>query len=282
MNKRKKCTLEQKLVQDNWFTDRNEILPWLMSRAVLADNQVMTSVSEKIYEDSVIRVKEYYKRRYVNKGGLKLEKALQDFDLDVGNQTALDCGASTGGFTDCLLFHGAKRVYAVDAGHGQLAAKLAQDPRVINLEKTNLGDPLLTKLEEPPSIITLDLSYLSLKKALPVCETIFQNKPGTVICLVKPLFEVESAQIRRSGQLEDELLFTEILQDLYAYFTQKGYITKGVTYSPVTGNKGTIEFFMHLALFSADPLPCDEFIHTQIKDAVQNGLHLNKFKKYYE
>ena len=166
---KKKLTLFEKLIQDEWFQNEKEIEPWLMSRRILVNNEVVTSGKLKIPIEADIRIKEYYKKKYVNKGGLKLEKALHDFNINVTGKVTLDCGASTGGFTDCLLQHGAQKVYAVDVGYGQLAGKLLQDPRVINMEKTNLSDDILLMLDEKPDIISLDLSYLSLKKAIPIC-----------------------------------------------------------------------------------------------------------------
>ncbi len=280
MAKKKKYTLEQKLILDGWFDNEKEILSWLMGRKILVDNEVITSGKAKISEDAVIHIKEYYKRKYVNKGGLKLEKAIWDFGIDIAGKIALDCGASTGGFTDCLLQHGAKKVYAVDVGFGQLSGKLRQDGRVVNLEKTNLSDEILLKLVEKPSIITLDLSYLSLKKAVPICEPVFENSTGSLLCLVKPLFEVESTEIRRTGEINDENILTDILLDLFFYFKERGYHVKGVTNSPVTGNKGTVEFFMYIELGKEiSEFVDEELIKLQIKSAVESGMTLHKFSK---
>lgn len=128
-----KCTLEEKLLNDGWFSDTTEMEPWVMAHRVLVNNQVVTSRKEKIPVDAEIRIKEYYKRKYVNKGGLKLEGALKDFEINVEGKVALDCGASTGGFTDCLLASQAAMVYAVDIGFDQLSGKLLGDSRVINM-----------------------------------------------------------------------------------------------------------------------------------------------------
>lgn len=281
MSKKEKVTLEEKLIKDGWFENEKEIQAWLMSRLILVDNEVMTSGKIKILADSEIRVKEYYKKRFVNKGGLKLEKAIQEFNINIQNKVALDCGASTGGFTDCLLYYGAKKVYAVDVGFGQLAGKLLQDNRVVNLERTNLSDTILLNLEEKPEIISLDLSYLSLKKAVPICRNIISDDRGILICLVKPLYEVESAEIKRTGNINDENILETVLVDLYEYFKAMGYYIKGITNSPITGNKGTVEF-----LFCLDfSMPCinenDDMMRQQIKAAVQNGIKLQKFDKKY-
>lgn len=274
-----KCTLEEKLLNDGWFSDTTEMEPWVMAHRVLVNNQVVTSRKEKIPVDAEIRIKEYYKRKYVNKGGLKLEGALKDFEINVEGKVALDCGASTGGFTDCLLASQAAMVYAVDIGFDQLSGKLLGDSRVINMEKTNLEDDILLHIEPKPEVISLDLSYLSLKKAVPICENILKDKCGTIICLIKPLFEVSSGEIRRSGNINDRKIFKEILSDLYYYFTNLGYYVIGITNSPITGNKGTIEFFIGLSIGSGKHNSSDDDIDSQIELAIEKGMNLDKFRK---
>ena len=134
-----KVLLIDKLISEGWFSDEKEATAWIMDRKVLVDEQPVFSAKQKVRTESIIRIKEYYKTKYVNKGGYKLEGALKQLGIDVNGKIALDCGASTGGFTDCLLQHGAGMVYAVDVGYGQIAGKLAVDPRVVNLEKTNIN-----------------------------------------------------------------------------------------------------------------------------------------------
>ncbi len=278
--KKKKILLEEKLLRDGLFEDTKEIARWVMAGQILVDEQTVMSAKIMVKEDAQIRVKEYYKRKYVNKGGLKLERAIEEFRIDVKGRVALDCGASTGGFTDCLITCGARKVYAVDVGYGQLAGKLAADKRVVNMEKTNLSDEKLHLLDEKPEIITLDLSYLSLKKAVPICEEILGMEGGIVICLVKPLFEVESSEIRRTGEISSEEDFAVILNGLVEYFCARGYEVFGVTNSPVTGNGGTIEFFMGLKIGGTVKKDKNKVeLGGQIKMAIKNGLELKKFKK---
>ncbi len=157
--KRKACTVWEKLLQEGFFTDAKEAETWVMMKKVLVNDQPVWSLHEKVPADGFVRIKEFYKKQYVNKGGFKLEAALGRFGIDAVNKVALDCGASTGGFTDCWLQHGARLVYAVDAGFGQLAGKLASDARVVNMERTNLSDESLTALDPKPEIISLDLSF---------------------------------------------------------------------------------------------------------------------------
>jgi 23S rRNA (cytidine1920-2'-O)/16S rRNA (cytidine1409-2'-O)-methyltransferase len=267
-----------RLINERWFDSEKEACAWIMERKVLIDERPVLSPKEAVSPEAAIRIKNEYKRRFVNKGGLKLEGAMERLKVDVTGKTALDCGASTGGFTDCLLQRGAARVYAVDAGFGQLAGKLQSDPRVVNMEKTNLGDACLLKLEPKPEIITLDLSYLSLKKALPLCENIL-GLHGLVVCLVKPLFEVEDTEIRRTGELSDPKLLTDILLELYDFFIKRQYKVLGITHSAVTGNEGTVEYFYSLSLDVDSAGIARDVIAEDIAVTVDISLKLNQFKK---
>jgi len=267
-----KAPLIDRLLAEGWFDTAQEALPWLMAGKVLADTRQVFNAQEKIPAATPIRVKEYYKRYYVNKGGLKLHKALTDFGIAVADEVVLDCGASTGGFTDCLLQHGATKVYAVDAGHGELAAKLRQDPRVVNLERTNIADSALHTLTPAPTLITLDLSYLSLKDALPHCKTILRGT-GTIIALIKPIVEVNSSEIRRTGHINQPEVLQAVLQDMAAFFAASGLALCGMTVSPIRGNKDAIEFFAHLQLHAAT----DVFINFDA--LIAESLTLDKFDK---
>lgn len=246
----KKVSLVERLVNEGWFDDEKQAAAWVMERKVLLDNNLMVSPKEKVSTEGIVRVKDYYKLKYVNKGGYKLEGALRDFNIDIKGKKVLDCGASTGGFTDCLIQQGAECVYAVDVGYGQLAGKLAIDPRVINLEKTNLSSDGLLKLIPKPQLITLDLSYLSLKKALPICRNILHNN-GEIVALIKPLFEVDSSEIRRTGKLDDYETLYKVIIDICTYCEEEKFNILGITFSPIRGNSGTLEYFIHLSCGNA-------------------------------
>lgn len=275
---KKKCFAIDKLLDEGWFETEKEASAWIMARDVIANDQVIVTPKEKIPEDAVIRIKGSYKRKYVNKGGLKLEAALKSFDIEVDNITALDCGASTGGFTDCLLHHGAKYVYAVDAGVGQLAGKLMIDPKVFNMERTNLGDEVLLSLNPKPELITLDLSYLSLKKAFPICRKIL-GENGVLISLVKPIYEVESSEIRRNGKINDYDVLKKILTELCNFFIKSDVKIMGIINSPVTGNHGTLEYFIavHWGNIKYDIQNRDHL--EDIETALSDSFKLNTFNK---
>lgn len=279
MKKQKKCLLIDKLIEDGWFDNEHEAIPWVMARQVLVNDYPVTSCKEKIAMDSTIRIRKYYKKMYVNKGGFKLDGAIKDFDIDIKDKVALDCGASTGGFTDCLISNGAAKVYAVDVGYGQLAGKLAINPKVVNLEKTNLSDPELCMLDPVPEIITLDLSYLSLVKALPICKNIFRGRPGIVICLVKPLYEVDSSLIRRNGKINDKYIIYKVIESLCNDFVEENLSILGITNSPITGNNGTLEYFIKVQVNVEGTSTVIDNIEKCIEDAIDRSFKISKFKK---
>lgn len=180
---------------------------------------------------------------YVSRGGYKLAGAIGEFGIEIHGRIGVDAGASKGGFTDCLLQHGASKVYAVDVGYGQLAGKLRTDPRVVVLERTNISDVSPDDLIPPPDLATLDLSYLSLRIAIPTVARLLTG-PRDMICLVKPLFEVENSMARRTGVIENSETYFEILESLVRYAETLGYTPRGVAASPILGRKGTVEFFL--------------------------------------
>jgi len=278
----KKIYLIDRLINENWFDTEKESLPWIMAGKVLVGDIRAFSGKEKVPPDAEIRVKEYYKKKYVNKGGLKLQGALDDFKIDVNGETALDCGASAGGFTDCLLQRGAKLVYAVDAGHGELAAKLRNDAKVVNMERTNISDAPLKTLDPKPDLITLDLSYLSLKTAVPECAGIIKYG-GDIVALIKPIVEVASSEIKRSGDINRREVISEILTDLCGYFIKTGFGIAGLTYSPIRGNNDALEYFIWLRPGEAPQNgingPYSQQFSECINDIIEKSFALEKFDK---
>ena len=192
--------------------------------------------------------------RYVGKGGYKLEGALADFGISAEGRVCIDAGACTGGFTDCLVQHGAALVYAVEVGFGQLAGSLNQNPRVVNLEKTNLGDEKLLTLDPKPDLGSMDLSYLSIEKAVPLYRAIMGGQ-GEVLCLVKPLFEVDDPEARRTGEIAPEMYLPLLKRLIRTLNQQENTAVLDVTRSPVTGNNGTHEFFLRTVFGYSGPIP---------------------------
>ncbi len=183
--------------------------------------------------------------RYVSRGGLKLEEALKAIEFSLRDRVCLDVGASTGGFTDCLLQHGAARVYAVDVGYGQLAWKLRQDPRVVAIERTNIRHMPPETIPEPVDLVTIDVSFISLKIVVPAIR-VFLKKDARIIALIKPQFEVGRHQVGKGGVVRDPALHARVVDDLSAFFTTLGLLYEGVCPSPILGPKGNREFFIFL------------------------------------
>jgi len=183
--------------------------------------------------------------RYVSRGGLKLEKAIREFALDFTDKVVLDVGASTGGYTDCALQHGAKRVYAVDVGYGQLDWRLRNDDRVINIERTNIRYFTMEDLGEPVDIVTIDVSFISTEKVFPVVKQLVKPA-GNLAVLIKPQFEAGKNKVGKKGVVKDSAVHLEVLLKSMDIAQQHGMGCVGCTYSPITGPQGNIEFFLHL------------------------------------
>ncbi|MDX2439234.1 MAG: TlyA family RNA methyltransferase [Desulfobacterales bacterium] len=182
---------------------------------------------------------------YVSRGGLKLASALKAFDINVDGFSCLDVGASTGGFTDCLLQQGAERVFAVDVGYGQLAWKLRQDSRVIIIERTNIRHMPLNALPCPVDLITIDVSFISLKIVVPAVMK-FMKKVASIVALIKPQFEVGRGKVGKGGVVRNPDLHNEVISEVTDFFIEKGFLCKPVIPSPILGPKGNREFFIHL------------------------------------
>ncbi|MBQ5916640.1 MAG: TlyA family RNA methyltransferase, partial [Lachnospiraceae bacterium] len=184
---------------------------------------------------------------YVSRGGLKLEKALRDFGVDPTGYVCSDSGASTGGFTDCLLQQGASKVFAIDVGYGQLDWKIRSDPRVVVMERTNIRYVTSEQLGEQLDLSVVDVSFISLKIVLPVIKSLLKST-GQVLCLIKPQFEAGKEKVGKKGVVRDPDVHKEVLDQFVENVTQIGFKILGMTFSPVKGPEGNIEFLAHLTL----------------------------------
>lgn len=251
--KPKKIPLLERLLAEGYFSSKEEATPYLLGGDVYVGNQRLTSAAAKVDPFQPLTVRGL-DMPYISKGGLKLAGAIDDFGVTVADRVCIDAGACTGGFTDCFIKHGAALVYAVEVGFGQLAGSLRQHPRVVNLERINISDEKLLHLTPRPDLASVDLSYLSLRKGVPAFAQVMGYR-GELLCLVKPLFETEDMEARRTGVLSPEQYLPTLrglIRDLNA---QPDTSVRQVTCSPVTGNNGTHEFFLHVALGIADPPP---------------------------
>lgn len=193
---------------------------------------------------------------YVSRGGLKLEKALRDFGVDPTGFVCSDSGASTGGFTDCLLQQGASKVFAIDVGYGQLDWKIRSDPRVVVMERTNVRYVTPEQLGEPLDLSVVDVSFISLKIVLPVIKT-FLKSDGQVLCLIKPQFEAGRDKVGKKGVVRDPETHKEVLDDFIDLANQLNFTILGLTFSPVKGPEGNIEFLGHLTLAEKEGIAPD-------------------------
>ena len=188
---------------------------------------------------------------YVSRGGLKLEKALRDFGVNPTGYVCSDSGASTGGFTDCLLQQGAKKVFAIDVGYGQLDWKIRSDPRVVVMERTNVRYVTHEQLGEPLDLSVVDVSFISLRIVLPIIKT-FLKDSGQVLCLIKPQFEAGREKVGKKGVVRDPETHKEVLDNFVSLANELGFTILGLTFSPVKGPEGNIEFLGHLTLADAE------------------------------
>ena len=184
---------------------------------------------------------------YVSRGGLKLEKALRNFGVDPTGYVCSDSGASTGGFTDCLLQQGASKVFAIDVGYGQLAWKIRNDPRVVVMERTNIRYVTLEDLGEPLDLSVVDVSFISLSLVLPVVKTLLKPT-GQVLCLIKPQFEAGKDKVGKKGVVRDPAVHEEVLQNFISLAKSLDFTIRNLTFSPVKGPEGNIEFLAHLSM----------------------------------
>ena len=216
-----------------------------MAGAVVAGEQRVDKPGTLIDPASTVRLKAGAQSPYVSRGGHKLAGGLEAFGLDVTGVIALDVGASTGGFTNCLLQHGAAKVFAVDVGYGQLAWSLRQDPRVVNLERRNIRSLALDELIPTPSLAVIDASFISLTLIIPHVIGLIAAK-GEIVALVKPQFEVGKGRVGKGGVVRDPALHAEVLADLQARANQWQLEVRGVTESPLRGPKGNKEFLLYV------------------------------------
>ena len=234
--------LDSILVMRGYYESGERARANVMAGNVLVEGEVCTKAGTKFNEDINIEIKED-SCPYVSRGGLKLDKALEEFGVDPKGLVVMDIGASTGGFTDCLLAKGAKKVYAVDVGYGQLHYKLRNDPRIVNLERTNIRYLTEDQVPEKVDLITIDVSFISLKLVFPIAADRLADR-GRLISLVKPQFEAGREKVGKGGIVRDEDVRLEVIENVKAYGLENGLEPLGVIESPIKGAKGNIEYLM--------------------------------------
>ena len=243
--------LDVLLVEKGYFDSRAKAQAVIMSGDVYVDGQKADKAGASYDVNAQIEVRGSV-CPYVSRGGLKLEKALRDFGVDPTGYVCSDSGASTGGFTNCLLQQGAKKVFAIDVGYGQLAWKIRNDPRVVTMERTNIRYVTPEQIGEPLDLSVIDVSFISLKLVLPVVKTLLRPQKGQVLCLIKPQFEAGKEKVGKKGVVRDPAVHEEVLRNFVDLAHELEFTIKNLTFSPVKGPEGNIEFLGHLCLEEQD------------------------------
>lgn len=237
-----KVRLDCLMVDTGLATSRERAKAMIMAGQVYIDNQKCDKAGLSVPKDTKIEVRGDT-LKYVSRGGLKLEKAMKVFPVTLNNKITMDIGASTGGFTDCMLQNGAVKVYAVDVGYGQLAWKLRQDERVINLERTNIRYVTKEQIKDDIDFASIDVSFISLKLVLPVAKELLSDD-GEIVALIKPQFEAGREQVGKKGVVRDVNIHKEVIKKVLSYIEDLGMFASGLSYSPVKGPEGNIEYLV--------------------------------------
>lgn len=261
-----KKRLDAALTEQGLAESREKAKAFIMSGIVYVNNQKCDKPGTSVKPGDILEVRGET-LKYVSRGGLKLEKAINSFNISLNNLICADIGASTGGFTDCMLQNGAVKIYAVDVGYGQLAWKLRTDKRVINLERTNFRYITSEQIPEKLNFASVDVSFISLSHILPVLQQILCEN-GRAVCLIKPQFEAGRENVGKKGVVRDKAVHKEVIEKIIFLATENGYSVLGLDYSPIKGPEGNIEYLCYLEKCKT-PL-----IHSEISvEAVVNSSH---------
>ncbi|MCD8025850.1 MAG: TlyA family RNA methyltransferase [Clostridiales bacterium] len=259
------------LVYEQGFAEsREKAKAVIMAGQVYVDNQKADKCGTSYDENVKIEVRGKA-LRYVSRGGLKLEKALNSFDLDLKDKITMDIGASTGGFTDCMLQNGAKKVYSVDVGYGQLAWKLRNDERVVNLERTNMRRVTAEQVPDKIDFFSVDVSFISLRLILPVARRLTADC-AQAVCLIKPQFEAGREKVGKKGVVRDPKVHIEVVESIYDFCLENGFDVLNLDFSPIKGPEGNIEYLIHLQK-SDNPKSFTDVTAQQIVEASHAALN---------
>lgn len=259
-----KKRLDTALFELGFTESREKAKALIMAGQVYVNGQKSLKAGDNIKPDDKIEVRGE-KMPFVSRGGYKLDKAMKSFNLSLDGKICMDVGASTGGFTDCMLMNGAVKVYSIDVGYGQLAWKLRSDSRVINLERTNFRYVTREQVPDEIDFSSVDVSFISLKLILPVMFTLLSDD-GEAVCLVKPQFEAGREKIGKKGVVRDKGVHLEVIEKCIGYARENGFKIKGLDFSPVKGPEGNIEYLLYITK--------QEFVEQEIyPEAVVESSH---------
>jgi 23S rRNA (cytidine1920-2'-O)/16S rRNA (cytidine1409-2'-O)-methyltransferase len=259
--------LDVLLVKKGMFESREKARASIMAGEIYVDNVRVDKCGEKIKEDANIEFKGE-KMPYVSRGGYKLERAIKSFDVKLCNKVCFDIGASTGGFTDCMLQNGAVKVFAIDVGYGQFAWKLRTDPRVVCMERTNVRYVTNDQIGEYGNFASIDVSFISLKKVIPTVASLLYED-GEIVALIKPQFEAGREKVGKKGVVKDPNTHIEVISEVVKFLKESNFIILGLDHSPIKGPEGNIEYLVY---FSKDNnLHKIEFDDEDIEEVVKKA-----------
>lgn len=249
--------LDQAVFNKGFAESREKSKAFIMAGVVYVNNQKADKPGMTVKESDIIEVRDN-PLKYVSRGGLKLEKAMTAFDLKLDGMVCADIGASTGGFTDCMLQNGATKVFAIDVGYGQLAWKLRSDERVVNMERTNFRYVTHNEIPEEIDFASVDVSFISLKIILPVMYELLKEN-GEAVCLIKPQFEAGREKVGKKGVVRDVNVHIEVIENIVGFAASQKFKVLGLSFSPVKGPEGNIEYLVYLKKTN-EITSCEEYI----------------------
>lgn len=258
--------LDVLLLEKGMFSSREKARASIMAGEIFVDGNRVDKSGEKVKKTSNIEFKGET-LKYVSRGGKKLEKAVECFTIDLKDKTCLDIGASTGGFTDCMLQNGAKKVIAVDVGYGQFAWKLRIDPRVVCIERTNVRYMKPEDIDDVADFASIDVSFISLKKVIPAVLNLL-NEKGEIVALIKPQFEAGKGKVGKKGVVRDKNTHKEVIEEIVDFVLSNNLNIIGIDYSPITGPEGNIEYLIY---FSKANINSEEFRKELIEAIVEKA-----------
>lgn len=264
MKKRLDILLTEKGLCDS----RTRAKALIMEGAVFVDGVREDKAGSLFPEDCKIELKSN-PIPYVSRGGLKIEKAIREFHIDLSGKVVMDVGASTGGFTDCMLVNGASKVYSIDVGYGQLDYRLRTDERVVVMERTNIRNVTPSDLADIPEFSTVDVSFISLKTVLPVIKSLLAPLHG-ICALIKPQFEAGKEQVGKNGVVRDEKIHRQVVEEIVSFTRSIGYGVFGLSYSPIKGPKGNIEYLIYIRTEDDPGSVTEEYIKDLVSASHEN------------
>lgn len=263
-----KIRLDNLIVQKGITESREKAKALIMEGKIFIDNQKCDKAGMMVDPEKTVELRGET-LKYVSRGGLKLEKAMREFPIELNGKVCMDIGASTGGFTDCMLQNGASKVFAVDVGYGQFAWKLRNDPRVVNMERTNIRYVTEEKIGEKLDFASIDVSFISLRLVLPVAKSLLKDN-GEIVALIKPQFEAGREQVGKKGVVKDPAVHLCVVKAIVEFACQTGLSVEGISFSPIKGPEGNIEYLIYLKNNSKASVVTEE----EIK-AVIDASHVN-------